>query len=542
MPVAGLVYFAFRGSGDVWPHLAAYVLPHALRTTLLLLLGVGVLTAGIGVGAAWLVSMCRFPGRRVFAWALLLPLAVPTYIVAYAYLDVLHPVGPVQTALRALLGIERPRDLWFPEIRSLPGCIFLLSVVLYPYVYLPVRALFVMQSAAVLDVARTLGADRLRVFWRIALPLARPAIVVGVSLALMETLNDIGASEFLGVRTLTVAIYTTWTVRMSVEGAAQIALVMLAVVVALILFERWARRRQRFAASARGHYTPTQQALGPAAAAAASLACFAPVFFGFIVPTSYLVSSAIRRFQVSGLPQALPGWIANSLLFASMATLVTILVGLLLAYSVRLSRSPSAPVLVRLASIGYAVPGTVLAVGLLVPLASFDNALDAFMRTAFGVSTGLLLTGSGGALVVAYVIRFLAISAGGIEAGLSKISPHLDMAARSLGSRPLRVLARVHLPLIGPAIAAAALLVFVDCMKELPATLLLQPFNFTTLATALYGEAKRGTYEDGAIAALAIVLVGLLPVMVLARVNAGFGMRARRSSSEARRAEVGEHI
>jgi iron(III) transport system permease protein len=520
LPLGGLIYFAARGSGEVWPHLIANVLPHATRTTLLLLGGIGVLAAAIGVGTAWLVSMFRFPGRRLFEWALILPLAVPTYIVAYAYLDVLHPVGPVQTTLRELLGIARPRDLWFPEIRSLGGCVFLLGVVLYPYVYLPVRAVFLMQSAVTLEVARTLGANRTRLFFRVALPLARPAIAIGVSLALMEALNDIGASEFLGVRTLTVAIYTTWTVRMSVEGAAQIALVMLAVVLALVMLERWARRRQRYAAPARRHHPPSPQPLAPHLAALASLACVLPIVCGFLMPASYLAFSAWRRYRLAGLPEALPEWIWNSVTVAAAATALAVLAGLVLAWSVRLSKNPAAPILVRLAGIGYAIPGTVVAVGLLVPLASFDNALDGVMRSAFGVSTGLLLTGSGAALVLAYVIRFLAVSSGGIEAGLTRVSPHLDMAARSLGSSPGKVLRAIHLPLISPAIAAAAMLVFVDCMKELPATLLLQPFNFSTLATALYGEAKRGTYEDGAIAALAIVLVGLIPVIILARVNA----------------------
>lgn len=543
VPIGGIIYFAWRGSGDVWPHLIANVLPHAIRTTVLLLLGVGAMVAVIGVGTAWLVTMFSFPGKRVLEWALLLPLAVPTYIVAYAYLDVLHPIGPVQTALREAFGIARPRDLWFPEIRSLHGCIFLLGVVLYPYVYLPVRAVFQMQSTATLEVARTLGANRLRVFLRVAIPLARPAIAVGVSLALMEALNDIGASEFLGIRTLTVAIYTTWTVRMSVEGAAQIALVMLAVVFALILLERWARRRQLYSGQTRRHHTPTPQPLSGIAAIGATLSCVLPILFGFLVPASYLVLASWRRYQLAGLPRALPEWIWNSVTLAAIATLVAIFVGLVLVYSVRLSRNPAAPVLVRLASTGYAVPGTVLAVGLLVPLASFDNAVDAVMRENFGISTGLLLTGSGAALILAYVLRFLAISAGAIEAGLAKVSPHLDMAARSLGCRPAKILATIHLPLIAPAIAAAAALVFVDVMKELPATLLLQPFNFTTLATALYGEAKRGTYEDGAIAALAIVAVGLIPVIVLARVNAGIALRAGRGSSpEGRAAEVGPHI
>jgi iron(III) transport system permease protein len=315
---------------------------------------------------------------------------------------------------------------------------------------------------------------------------------------------------------------------------------MLAVVFGLILFERWARRRQRFSAQARRHLTPVPQDLPALAAIGAMIACFLPILFGFLVPASYLIFSSWRRYAVAGMPRALPEWIENSVTLAAAATLAAILVSLVLVYSVRLSRNPAAPALVRVASIGYAVPGTVLAVGLLVPLASLDNSVDAFMRATFGISTGLILTGSGAALVFAYVLRFLAISAGGIEAGLAKVSPHLDMAARSLGSRPAKILATVHLPLIAPAIAASAALVFVDVMKELPATLLLQPFNFTTLATALYGEAKRGTYEDGAIAALAIVLVGLIPVIVLARVNTG-AILARRSSPEAR-AEVGTHI
>jgi iron(III) transport system permease protein len=528
LPLAGLVVLATRGSAEVWPNLVANVLPYAVRTTALLLLGVGIMVAAIGVGTAWLVTMHRFPGRKVLEWALLLPLSVPTYIIAYAYLDVMHPIGPVQSTLRELLGIDRPRDLWFPEIRSLGGCIFLLGVVLYPYVYLPVRALFLMQSAATLEVARTLGAGPLRIFRQVAIPLARPAVAVGVSLSLMEALNDIGASEFLGVRTLTVAIYTTWTVRMSVEGAAQIALVMLAAVFALILFERWARRRQRFVAPSKQHHTPTPRPLTVAGGLCAALACFLPILFGFLIPASYLVLASWRRFRFHGLPDALWDWTLHSVTFAATATVAAMAVGLLLAYSVRLSRRPAAPAIVRLASIGYAIPGTVLAVGLLVPLAAFDNQIDAVMRAVFGVSTGLLLTGSGAALVLAYVVRFLAIAAGGVESGLAKISPHLDMAARSLGRRPATILATIHLPLLRPAIASAAALVFVDCMKELPATLLLQPFNFTTLATALYGEAKRGTYEDGAIAALAIVAVGLVPVIILAQVSATMRRTAAR--------------
>jgi iron(III) transport system permease protein len=518
-PVASLVAIAARGSGDLWPHLAAYVLPSAVRETGLLLAGVGVLVVVLGVGTAWLVATCRFPGRGFFDWALLLPLAVPTYIVAYAYLDILHPLGPIQSSLRALLGIANPRDFSLPDIRSIWGASVLLGFVLYPYAYLPARALFLMQSAPVLEVARTLGASRTRTFFRVALPLARPAIVVGATLALLEALNDIGASEFLGVRTLTVSIYATWLNRSSLPGAAQIALVMLAAVVALVLLERWARRHQRFTGSGRRHHPPSPLELRGPAGAAAFLACLAPILIGFVFPAAHLAQEAWTRVAGFGLSSQALIEARNSVGFAAVATLVALLLGVVLAYAARLDRSGAAATAARVASLGYAIPGTVLGVGLLLPLASFDNALDGLARQMFGAGTGLLISGSGAALVIAYVIRFLAVSAGGVEAGFSKIPRSLDAAARNLGESAAGTVRRVHLPLLSPAIGAAAILVFVDCMKELPATLLLRPFGFETLATHIYAEAARGTYEDGAVAALLIVLVGLGPVVLLARMS-----------------------
>lgn len=533
-PIAGLVWFAVQGSGDLWPHLVRSVLPVALQTTFLLLAGVGIVVAVVGVGTAWLVATFRFPGRRLFEWALLLPLSVPTYILAYAYLDVLHPIGPVQSALRGLLGITSPRDLWFPEIRSLGGAITLLGFVLYPYVYLPARALFMMQSKAAVEVARTLGSGPARAFFTVALPLARPAVAVGTSLALMEALNDIGASEFLGVRTLTVAIYTTWVTRSSIEGAAQIALMMLVVVFALLLVERAGRHRQRYVGRAGRSHPAAPLPLPGGKALAATLACALPVLIGFVVPASYLVVEAGKRVRAFGLPPDLGSWIGNSLLLALVATALTVLTGLFLAYVARFSRRGGAHLIVRLAGIGYTIPGTVLAVGMLVPLASFDNLVDGWARATLGVSTGLLLSGSGAALVIAYVIRFLAISSGGIEAGLTKISPSLDMAAKSLGAGHARLVGRIHAPMLRPAITAAALLVFVDCMKELPIALLLRPFNFETLATHVYAEAARGTYEDGAVAALMIVLVGLVPIALLA----GTSFREAPSGGSARSASA----
>jgi iron(III) transport system permease protein len=518
-PIVTLIVIASEGSGDLWPQLTAYVLPSAAANTAILLIGVGFLTGVIGVGTAWLVATADFPGRRFFDWALLLPLAIPTYILAYAYLDILHPLGPIQSALRTLFGITDPRALRLPEIRSMGGVIFLLGFVLYPYVYLATRASFLMQSANALEAARMLGAKQSEVFFRIALPLARPAIVVGVTLALLEALNDIGATEFLGVRTLTIAIYSTWLNRSSLPGAAQISLFMLALVVLLFLLERWARKGQKFVSRDRRAQPPARAKLAGVKALAAFLACALPLLIGFVAPFTYLADQAIRKALSSGVSSMLLRETANTLFFAGLATLVTVCVGLVIGYALRTDRSGFVAPASRIASIGYAIPGTVLAVGLLWPLAAFDNTVDAAARQWFGIPTGLLISGSGAALVLAYTIRFLAMSINGIEAGYAKISTSVDHASRSLGESALGTLRKIHLPMLRPALGAAAILVFVDCMKELPATLMLRPFGIETLATHIYAEAVRGTYEDGAVAAILIVLAGLLPVLMLARVS-----------------------
>lgn len=518
LPVLSIAGYAMQGSGDLWPHLRAYVLPQALQDTAILLTGVGTLVVVIGTGSAWLVTAYDFPGRRMLSWALLLPLAVPTYIVAFAYVDLLHPIGPIQTGLRDLLGYTSPRDFRLPEIRSMGGCILLLGLVLYPYVYLPTRALFMMQASGVLEASRTLGASPGRTFRRIALPLARPAIAVGASLALMEALNDIGAAEFLGVRTLTVSIYSTWVNRGSLAGAAQIALFMLAIVVSLIALERWARRHQRYATSARQSRMIGPQPLRGIAGLSLVALAWLPVLLGFILPTGYLALEAVKRIQFAGIEPTIIRETFNTLSIAASATLVTTGLAFVLAYSLRLSHnSHGARALVRCASLGYAIPGTVLAIGLLAPLAWVDAGLDNLSRQVLGVGTGLLISGSSAALLYAYVARFLAIGSGGLEAGLSKVPLSLDDAARSLGANANRRAGRIHLPLSRPALAAAMLLIFVDCMKELPATLLLRPLNFETLATHLYAEAARGSYESGAVAALLIVVAGLIPILLLTR-------------------------
>ncbi|NZA28109.1 iron ABC transporter permease [Luteimonas sp. SJ-92] len=526
LPLLALLWTAAQGSQGLWSHIAVYVLPRSALNTLALLAGVGTLVVAIGTGAAWLVTAYDFPGRRVLAWALLLPLAVPTYIVAFAYLDLLHPLGPVQGAARALLGYDSPRDFRLPDIRSLAGAVLLLGFVLYPYVYLTTRAMFMTQASSLLEAARTLGTTRAALFLRVALPLARPAIAIGAALALLETLNDIGASEFLGVQTLTVAIYSTWVTRSDLPGAAQIALVMLAIVVLLVVLERYGRRRQRYAATQRPRPMQPLRLRGGAAALALGLGAM-PVAIGFAIPAASLGWQSLERLRRHGgaTPQLLDS-AGNTLAVAAAATVATLLAGLVVAWALRLAQRRRRPLLagaaLRVASLGYAIPGTVLAIGLLLPLAWFDDAANAVLQ-AFGGAPRMLLMGSATALVIAYVLRFLAISAGGIEAGLTRIPGSLDQAAASLGERPGTALARVHLPLLRPALAAAALLVFVDTMKELPATLLLRPLNFETLATRLYAEAARGTYEEGAVAALLIVAAGLLPVMLLARAGLGYG-------------------
>ena len=500
-PLATLGVTALNGSEDLWQHLLAYVLPVALRDTAVLLAGVGALTAGIGTSLAWLVTAYDFPGRKILTWALLLPLAVPTYIVAYAYLDILHPVGVVQTAIRALIGVESPRDFRLPDIRSMLGCVVLLGFVLYPYVYLATRAMFLMQSANLIDVARTLGHGRRTVFFRVALPLARPALAVGVSLTLMEALNDIGASEFLGVRTLSVAIYTTWATRADLPGAAQIALAMLTVVMSLVLFERYARRQRSYANDAQ-HPRPLQpERLGSASGATALMAALVPIVIGFVIPAIYLADAALGRVMTNGVSPAIVAEARNTLSVSLAGTLLTMAAALIVVYAGRLHRSRWSTTVTQLASLGYAVPGIVLAIGLLPIITGLD----------------IVLLTSGVAIVIAYVIRFLAIGAGGTESGFSRVPLSVDDAARTLGDSPARRLWRIHLPLTRPALAMSALLVFVDCMKELPATLMLRPVGFETLATHLYGDAVRGTYEDAAIAALLIVVAGLIPVLLLAR-------------------------
>ena len=530
-PVITVGILAINPTQNIWPHLLRTVLPGYVTTTLMLMLGVGIVTFVVGTSTAWLITMCRFPGRKVLQWALLIPLATPTYIIAYTYVDAFEYSGATQTLLRELFGWRNSRDYWFPEIRSLGGAIFVMSFVLYPYVYLTARASFIKQSECLLEVARTLGRSPWSSFFSVALPMARPAIVIGMTLAMMECLNDIGAVEFFGVNTLTVGIYSTWLGRGNLGGAAQIASVMLIFVFALIWLERLGRSQQRFHHMSRRERQPSKFRLKGIRRWIATIVCILPVVFGFVIPGVVLLDFAINNFSEAAGPDYLR-FARNSLVLSTVAALAAISIGLVLAYAHRLSRSGAVQIAIRFASVGYAVPGAVLGIGILVPMAWLDNFIDGAARELLGFATGLLLTGTIFSIVFAYVVRFLAISYGAIESGLGRVTPNLEAAARTLGRSATGALREVHLPLIRPALATAGLLVFVDCMKELPATLILRPFNFDTLATHVYTYASLDLLEESALSALTIVAVGVVPVILLSRTLREPKRRSMRSTPD----------
>ena len=514
-PLFAVAWIAFSSQASIWSHLVETVLPRALANTLLLMLGAATLALAVGTSAAWLVTMFRFPGRTLVDRMLVLPLAMPVYIVAYAYVDLLDYAGPVQTALRDLFGVQSIG--LFPDIRSLSGAMLLFGFSLYPYVYLTARASFIQQSVCALEVARTLGHSPAGTFWSVALPMSRPALIAGVALVMMECLNDLGAVQYLGVETLSASIYATWMQRSNLPGAAQLALVVLGLVAALLLFERTARGGAAFHhTTGRYRAIPFETLAGWRAALALATVAL-PVALGFVVPFLVLAWRAAQHAAGSDL-SGFAAAARNSLLLAALAGAGAVILALVFAYVARLhNKSRAARLAAAAAALGYALPGTVLAIGLLSPLAAIDNGVDAWMRATFGISTGLVLSGSLFAVTLALVIRFLAVALGTVESGLERISPNIDAAARTLGAGSALALRRIHLPMLRPAIGAAALLVFVDAMKELPATLLLRPFNFDTLATWIYSLTAAEQLEEAALGAIAIVAIGLIPVLLLHR-------------------------
>lgn len=518
MPLIAIFCIALTGGTDGWRHLLVNVLPRAGGQTLMLLVMTGATTAFFGILSAWVVSTFQFPLRRLLSFALVLPLAIPSYLAAYAFGEFLDFTGPVQSAIRTVFGFQTIRDYWFPDIRSLGGAVLVLSSVLYPYVYLSVRAAFGLQGRFATEAARTLGAKPLRIFLSVQLPMARPAIIIGLALVMMETLNDIGAVEYLGVRTLTFAIYETWLNRGNLAGATQIASVLILIVGALILTERRARNRQRFAAAKSTAMTQRfgLKTLPTGRGWLATIFCALPILLGFAIPVLVLGSYAAKRLGALSDPKLIKA-LAHSLEVSVSAALITLVCGFVFAYVQRVNTSPLARSASRVGSLGYGIPGTVLAIGVLLPLAAFDNALDGFLRLHLNYSTGLLLSGTAFAIIYAHSVRFMTLAEGNIDAGFQKLSPHLDMAARTLGRSRFQTLVTVLLPNIRPAAMTAALLVFIESLKELPATIMLRPFSFNTLATLVYEDASRSRVQDAALPALIIIAAGLIPVVLVSR-------------------------
>lgn len=514
-PVLAVLVAAAVPAGEVWRHIAATTLPEMLGNSVLLVLLVGAMTASAGALSAWLVTACRFPGSRVLDFALLLPMAMPAYVSAYAYTWLLDVAGPAQTALRDLTGL-RWGQYWFPEIRSLPGAAMVLAMVLYPYVYLLCRGAFQQQSVCLVEASRTLGHSLPRCFLRLALPMARPAIIGGVALALMETLADFGTVQFFAVRTFTTGIYEAWFGLGDRGAASQLAVCLMGLVAMLLAVEHAARGGRRY------HPTTSRQppvrpvALSGWRAALAFAACATPVLLGFGVPAGALLALMLEVGDPLDPRRFLP-FATNSLTLAGITAAVAVAAAALLAWAARLHPGWPQRVAKRIAGLGYAVPGSVIAVGTLVPLGLLDNAVDGWMRARFGVSTGLLLSGGAAALVFAYLVRFLAVAISSVDAGLGRIRPSLRDAARVLGSPTGRAVRRVELPLARPALLTAGLLVFVDTMKELPATLIVRPFDFDTLAVRVHSLAADERLAEASTAALLIVVAGLLPVVALAR-------------------------
>lgn len=517
LPVIVIVSYLVTPSGDVWSHLAATVLPGYVRNSLLLMLGVGTGTLLLGVSTAWLVTMTEFTGRRYFEWALIMPMAVPAYVIAFTYTGLLEYAGPVQMFLRDTFEWRTAADYWFPQIRSLPGAIIMMTLVLYPYVYMLARASFLEQSVSVLEASRVLGRSGSATFFKVALPLARPAIAGGLILALMETLGDFGTVAFFAVDTFVTGIYRAWLGMGEPGAAAQLGAVLMLFVLALILMERWSRRG-KVTYNSGGYKNLPRYVTNRKGALLAFIVCMTPVFFGFLLPVGAMIVWTIQTWDF--VDRRYLQMAATSLSLSVITAIIAASSAVLLAYASRLRPGRSNFMAVRLSAMGYAVPGAVIAMGVMIPFTFMDNFVDSVSRQYFGFSTGLILTGTWAALIFAYIVRFLAVSVNTVESSLYHITPNMDGAARTLGHSAGQTLWRVHTPIMFGSILTAVVLVFVDVMKELPATFMMRPFGLQTLAIRSYELATDGLLRESASASLAIVLTGIIPVIIVSMIIA----------------------
>ncbi|MEL7189657.1 MAG: iron ABC transporter permease [Pseudomonadota bacterium] len=517
VPIVAVLLALPLGQSAPISHLIETVLPLYVANTAALMGIAGTIAVLLGTGCAWLVSAADFPGRRVLSWALILPLAFPAYIAAYLYADLLDFSGPVQSGLRALTGWQ-VGEYTFPQIRSLWGGGVILGLVLYPYVYLLARASFASQSIAQFQAARSLGASPGTAFFRIALPGARPAIAGGLALVLMEVLADFGVADYFAIPTFSTGIFRSWLAMGDKQAAMGLAAMMLVFVIALVAFEaitRSGRSDSRDGLSTRAGAEPLV-ALSPFGKALAFIACLMPVLLGFFIPTAHLASMAMTEPAIAAA-RDLASYAAGSAWLGITSAFACCFAALLLVFAKTRSDSIMTKGAIRVSTLGYALPGALLAVGLLAPLGEFDQSLTRALRDGTSYSGGLLLTGTSLILIYALSVRFLTVAYNGLDAGMAKIPPTLDAAARSLGARPARVLARIYVPLLSPSLAAAAALVLIDTLRELPATLILRPFNLETLATRTYRLASDERLVEASLPALILLAAGLLPVLLLNR-------------------------
>lgn len=506
-------------AGDTWSHLAETVLPDYLLNTAVLVPAVGLLAAALGAGTAWLVETCSFPGRSLFEWALILPLAVPAFVAAYTYAGMFDVAGPLQAAARALIPALRDEFLYL-DVMGMGPLVLVFALVLYPYVYLTARASFHGHSSAILDASRVLGSSHTGTFLRVGLPLARPAVVAGVALVLMEVLNDYGAVVYYGVPTFTSGIFRAWFGLGDLDAALRLSGLLVLIVLVLLVLERAQRGDARYGESGGGDRPVRRRRLEGGRAWAATAACAAPVLLGFLIPVLQLGYWSLRTAP-EVLDAGFVGLTLNSFGLAAAAAALCVALGLLIAYAVRLGRSRAGDLLSRVAVLGYSIPGAVIAVGVLLLVQWVDGTLADLTALAAGATTRVLLSATAASLVYAYAVRFMAIAFSTVDAGFDRVAGIHDDAARTLGAAPLEALRRVDLPLLRTTLVAAGTLVFVDVVKELPLTLILRPFDFDTLATTAFQMAMDEQIAESASAALLLILTGTLPVAFLNRLVPG---------------------
>ena len=508
-PIVALVMTAFGDSGGLWSHLVSTVLPRYVSNTLLLMVGVGLLAICFGVSTAWVVTRYEFPGRRLFEWMLLLPAAIPAYIIAYTYTDFLEYAGPVQSMLRDMFGWRRPADYWFPEIRSLGGAILVMASVLYPYIYMVTRIAFRLTPASLFEIAIVHHKSQ---FWSVGLPLARPAITAGLALVLMEVVSDFGTVEYFAVETITLGIFNVWLGMNNIVAAAQISLFGFVFILSLLGLELYARSRQRYSGGTRKHAGLTHMVPSTRGQIACIAVCVLPLLTGFVVPVGVLLKLVLAA-PIAAQFAPVTGTIIASVGMAASAALIIVLLSTLIVIAATYRGGVFVRQLAVAASTGYAIPGTMLSIGVLI----FAGMIDRSWSGLVGDQRATLLLGGAGVLMTAYIVRFQAVGYGAMMSGIRRLPDNMMNASRVLGQGFGASLKRVVMPLLGSSMLAGGLLVFVDVMKELPITLLLRPFDFETLATYTYQYAKDEMLEEAALPALMVVMAGLIPVILMNR-------------------------